>query len=155
MGGLLTQLGMVLFLLALGWSAGTFFERRHLRSLQERESENGAFLITQLKSFHVPGEIPPQLIMAEAVVASDYLKSFLAKLRGVFGGEVRSFHSLLNRARREATQRIVEQARESGYNAICNLRLETADIGGNMRKKGAAMVAILASATAYHYQSPS
>ncbi len=157
MDGLFVQLGLVLFLLALGWSAGTFFERRHLRNLQQRESENGLFLITQLKSFpaHVPGEVPPQLIMAEAVVASDYLKSFLAKLRGIFGGEVRSFHSLLNRARREATQRIVEQARESGYNAICNLRLETADIGGNMRKKGAAMVAILASATAYHYQSPS
>ena len=154
----MNELLFVLFLLALGWSAGSLAERRHFARLNKRERANGPFLITQIKSFpaHVPAESPPQMIVAEVVVASDYFKSFLEKLRGLFGGEVRSFHSLLSRARREATQRIVEQARSLGYNAICNLRIETADIGGNMgKKKGAAMVAILASATAYHYQSPS
>lgn len=135
---------------------GSFFERRHFQNLREREESNGAFLITQIKSYPaaVPNGPTPQLIVAEAVVATDYMKSFLAKLRRLFGGEVRSYHSLLVRARREATQRIVEQARELGYNAICNLRLQTADVGGTGTGRGVAMVAILASATAYNYQSP-
>lgn len=157
MDGIFIQLGGVLFLLVLAWITGTYFERRHINDLQQRELSNGQFLVTQIKSFpaRIPGEHPPRLIVAETVVASDYLKSFLAKLRGIFGGEIRSFHSLLDRARRESTQRVIEQARASGFNAICNLRLDTADIGGNSRKTGAAMVAIIASATAYHYQPPS
>ncbi len=153
--GFFIQIGIALFLIALGFGFGSLAERRHLRKLDERESRNSGFLITQLKSFpnSVPTATAPQLIVAEAVVASDYFKTFIAGLRGFFGGEVRSFHSLLARARREATQRIVEQAQELGYNAICNLRIETADIGGSTGRKKAAMVAILASATAYHQKS--
>jgi uncharacterized protein YbjQ (UPF0145 family) len=89
------------------------------------------------------------MIVKEVVIASDYLKSFLAKLRNIFGGEVRSFETLLERARREALLRIIEEAQSNGYNAICNLRMDTAEIGGNLDKKGAAMATILASATAY------
>ncbi len=157
MDELLVQLLGVLFLIGLGWSVGSYAERRHLARLAEREKSNGAFLVTQLKSFpaYTGRDLPPQLIVAETVVASDYFKSFLAGLRRLFGGEVRSFQSLLSRARRESTQRIVEEARGMGYNAICNLRLETADVGGSSaNKKGAAMVAIIASATAYHCQLP-
>jgi hypothetical protein len=37
-----------------------------------------------------------------------------------------------------------------GFNAICNLRLETADVGGStLSKKSAITVSISASATAY------
>jgi len=152
--GFLIQIAFVLFFLALGYGVGSLAERRHFHSLDERERLNHDFLVTQLKSFpnHAPSSLPPQLILAETVVATDYFKTFVAKLRGLFGGEVRSFHSLLSRARRESTQRIVEQARELGYNAICNLRIETADIGGSTGKRKAAMVAIIASATAYHQQ---
>jgi len=152
------ELLFVLFLLILGWSAGSLAERRHFAQLAEREKNNGAFLITQLKSFPASTEsdLTPKLLVAETVVATDYFKSFLAGLRRLFGGEVRSFHSLLSRARRESTQRVVEQARELGYNAICNLRIETADVGGSSASnKKAAMVAIIASATAYQYQTPS
>ena len=152
MGEIIFQIGMVLFLIILGFTAGTIAERRHFKRLDEREKENGDFLITQLKSFpsYTVGETSPQLIVAETVVASDYFKSFLASLRRLFGGEVRSFHSLLSRARRESTQRVVEQARDLGYDAICNLRVETADVGGSTGRGKAAMVAIIASATAHH-----
>ena len=116
-------------------------------------------LVTQIKSFpgYIPGANSPQVIFAEVVIASDYLKTFLASIRGVFGGEVGSYHAMLDRARREATQRIVEQARRQGYNAVCNLRLETADIRGNsvtQGKKRMVMAAILASGTAYNAEAP-
>lgn len=153
MEGLLIVLGLLL----LGFGFGKLAESRHRKSLMQREEDNGAFLITQLKTFpaYQAGTEGPQIVVAETVVASDYFKTFLANLRRLFGGEVRSFHSLLDRARRETTQRLVEQAQELGYNAICNLRLQTADVGGSSaNRKAAAMVCILGSATAYHYKAP-
>lgn len=155
------QLGIVLFLISLALVFGTMAERRHFRSLSDRESTFEDFLITQVKHFPnatlsvVPA---PQIFVAETVIATDYLKSFLGHLRGIFGGEMRSYGTLLERARRETVLRIVEQARAQNYNAICNLRLETADVGGNtgsIKKKGAIMVAILGSATAYQCIKPS
>lgn len=148
-------LGFTVVLLALGLFAGGYAERRHLQSLEQREAATRDMLLTQIKSYpgHVPGSSPPQVIYAEVVIASDYLKTFLAGLRNFFGGQVGSFQIMLGRARREATLRVLEQARQQGYNAVCNLRLETADVGGNAAtqgKKGMVMAAILASATAYH-----
>lgn len=153
---LIFQIAVVLFLLALGLIAGTVAERRHLAELLLREGDNGPFLVTQLKCFpaYAPNSQAPQLIVAEAAISSDYFRSFLASLRRLFGGEVKSFHTLLQRARREATQKVIEQARELGYNAICNLRLESADVGGNSKRGGAAFVCIIASATAYHFEAP-
>ena len=55
----------------------------------------------------------------------------------------------------EALQRIVEQAQKYGFNAICNVRYETADVGGNSQTRRVATVAILASATAYYRATPS
>lgn len=153
----MTELIIVLILLTLSFGCEKLAERNHFANLDLRESGNGTFLVTQLKSFpsYESENISPQIVVAKTIVATDYFKSFLARLRWLFGGEVRSFHSLLERARRETTQRLIEQAQELGYNAICNLRLISADVGGSTAsKKGAAMVAILGSATAYHYDAP-
>ena len=155
-GRIVEQLIIVVVLILIGYSFGKLAENRHVKSLRRREESNGFFLITQLKSFpaHHPDSPSPQLVMAETVVATDYFKTFLAGLRSLFGGEVRSYHSLLDRARRETTQRLVEQARKRGFNAICNLRLQTADVGGSTAsRRGSAMVAILGSATAYHFDA--
>ena len=142
---------IVLFLLSLGLFAGRYTERKHVLSLEMRERRLQDCLVTQLKSFPaaIPGTLPPCLFVGEAVIATDYLKSFLANLRNIFGGEVRSYQSLLTRARREALVRIQEQARQQGYNAICNVRFQTADVGGNSTMRRVAMVAIIASGTAY------
>ena len=52
----------------------------------------------------------PTIVLAETVVASDYLKSFLAKLRNIFGGDIRGFELLQERARREVTLQLKERA---------------------------------------------
>lgn len=159
MGDLLI-IGIPIALLAVGLFAGGYSERRHLRDLDRREAANCDILVTQVKSFpgHVTGGDAPQMIFGEVVIASDYLKTFLASIRNFFGGQVGSFQKMLIRARREATLRIVEEARRQGYNAVCNVRLETADVGGNSAtqgKRGMVMAAILASGTAYHVEAHS
>lgn len=141
-----------------GLLIGRWTEGRHLRSLDEREAENGDFLITQLKSFPLAtANAQPTILFGEAAIACDYFKSFAGGLRKLFGGEMRSYNTLLVRARREALQRVVEQARAAGYNAVCNVRYQSADIGGNnsSRKKGVVMAVVMATATAYHSHTPS
>ena len=143
---------MFLFLLAIGLFVGGATERQHFRRLQRREDRQADLVVSQLKSFPyaTAGDAPPRMVVAEVVIATDYLKSFLAKLRNIFGGGVRSYETLLVRARREATLRILEEARRQGYNAVCNIRLETADVGGNSSEHRVAMAAIIATGTAYH-----
>jgi uncharacterized protein YbjQ (UPF0145 family) len=154
---LLIKLFPFLLLLALGLFVGGYIERRHFRQLDEREAANESFLITQLKSypFAVAGPSAPSIFFGEAVISSDYLKSFLGGLRKIFGGEMLSYQSLLVRARREALQRLVEEARQQGYNAVCNVRYYSTDIAGASKsRKKAVMVTLLASATAYHARVP-
>lgn len=147
----LIYFGFFVFFILLGFFVGGATERRHLANLTRREEATSGFLATQSKHYLGNPEAghTPTMIVKEVIIASDYLKSFLAKLRNIFGGEVHSFETLLERARREALLRIIEEAQSNGYNAICNVRMDTAEIGGNLDKKGAAMASMLASATAY------
>ena len=156
MGELISLLFQILILVPLGFILGRFSEKKHLISLEERESQHSDFLITDLKSFPMlsANSKTPEMIIGEVTIATDYYKSFIGKLKNFFGGEMICFESLKVRARREATMKIVEQAHEKGYNAVCNLRLETADIGGStISNKSAITVSIIASATAYNTAS--
>lgn len=149
---LLLVLGFTLVMLTVGLVIGGSIERAHFRRLGEREQANRAVLVTQLKSFPggVDTSLTPQALFDEAVISSDYLKSFLGGIRMFFGGELRGYHSLLERARREALARVVEQAQLLGFNALCNVRYETADMGGSTNpKQKVVFVAIIVSATAY------
>jgi len=153
--GIVVPLSFVAIFLALGFFIGGWRERSHIKNLDDREANNGDFLISQIKTCvgATSGGPEPTMLVGEAVIGSDYLKTFLGKLRNIFGGEVLSYQTLLERARREALQRIVEQATASGYNAVCNVRFQNADVGGNTAnaKKKIVMASILATATAYRH----
>jgi uncharacterized protein YbjQ (UPF0145 family) len=138
-------------LLVFGLLIGSNVERRHLRRLQESESERREMLITQSKLYPaaaISGP-PPQMMVSEVVIASDYLKNFLASWRNIFGGEIRAYSRITDRAKREAVDRLVKQAQAAGFNAICNVRIQTVDIGGSLSKRKMAMAACVASGTAY------
>jgi len=115
-------------------------------------------LVASRPGLRAPGgwdgfELAVRAVLGQQVAvaaATDYLKIFLASLRGILGGEIASYRSLMTRARREAVLRLIEQAQAKGYNALSNLRLHGADVGGSALRTGTAMVCILASATAYH-----
>ncbi len=143
-------------LISFGLVVGQIQERRHFNSLRLREQLTADMFVTQLKRFPhaVASPSPPSLVIGEVVIATDYLKSFQAKIRKIFGGRLGSYQTLLDRARREALLRVIEQAQDQGYNAVCNVRLETADLGGNTSRRRVAMVGMLVSGTAYHAAPP-
>ena len=55
-----------------------------------------------------------------------------AGLRGLVGGEVKSYTKLLEDARRQAIDRLVENATAAGANAVTMMRFDSAEIGQTM-----------------------
>jgi uncharacterized protein YbjQ (UPF0145 family) len=89
------------------------------------------------------------LVQGSAVISIDYFKRLLAVLRNIFGGRVKAYESLVDRARREATLRLKEQALARGADMVINLRLETSAIGNSAnRKKQVGSVEAIAYGTA-------
>ena len=131
MTGLLVGLGITAALLILGSIVGKLRENRHLSQLDSREQAASHILLTDLKT--LPTGIAAQkvaLVTGEAVIATDYWKTFISQLRRIIGGEVRSLGTLMDRARREAKARMVEAAIEMGASLVINVRIETSEIGG-------------------------
>ena len=145
------QLAPAIVLLILGFSVGGVVERAHFRRLRAREKALRDVLVTDLSS--VPAGCAAQpcgLVTGEVVIASDYFKTFAAALKKMIGGELRTYESLMTRARREAVVRMMESARRMGANCVANVRFETTNIGCVRRKKAAAMVEMYAYGTAFH-----
>ena len=127
-------IALPLVLLAIELLIGGMIEKNHLRSLSAREHALDGFLITSMKmppASSVSSSRLPKLVMGEAVISSDYFKNWLFGFVNFFGGESKTFARLFDRARREATLRMIDQARREGFTAICNIRYESADIAGN------------------------
>jgi uncharacterized protein YbjQ (UPF0145 family) len=148
--GLLIPLGF----LALGYAIGHYRERKHLQVLAVREARYSGVMVTDLKSIPANWRCSDaQLVQGQAVIASDYFKTFAAGLRNFLGGEVRSLETLMARARREATLRMVEEAAALGANAVWCVRLETSTIGRGHARRGLAIAEVFAYGTALRVES--
>lgn len=55
-------------------------------------------------------------------------KDFLAGFKNFFGGEIKGYTELLEESRKEATNRMMQQARNLQANAIINVRYATSAI---------------------------
>ena len=145
----LIGLGFVLLLLVLGFSVGTWTERAHVRSLSQREQELSDIVISNLKAVPDPDSVAEAaFVSGDAVMATDYFKSFAAGLRNIVGGEVRTFEKLMSRARREAVVRMLEEARQMGATEVWNVRLETSNIRSATARNQAVSVEVFAFGTA-------
>jgi uncharacterized protein YbjQ (UPF0145 family) len=65
----------------------------------------------------------------------------------IFGGRVKAYETLLDRARREALLRLKEGAVERGYHAVVNVRLETCRIANSRNSESVAGLEVLAFGT--------
>ena len=122
------ELIIFLVLITLGYLMGTIAENRHYKSIKAREHEflnlPAVTMATALdKQYPVKQS---QLVTGSVVISVDYFKRFVAGLRNFFGGNVVTYESLVDRARREAILRMKAQA--SSANIILNMRIETSSI---------------------------
>jgi len=55
-------------------------------------------------------------------------RDIMAGLKNIVGGELKGYTELLQDSRNEATERMIEQARSMGANAVVNVRFATSSI---------------------------
>ncbi|MCC6276498.1 MAG: YbjQ family protein [Oligoflexia bacterium] len=127
----LVEWGSVLVLLAVGFVFGGRSERRHYKSIQNRETKLLALPLKSETKLQVSEIEDVLLVTGSVAIASDYLKTFIANLKNIFGGRLSSFESLMDRARREATLRLKDQAAKWGADEVIGFRLETSTIRQN------------------------
>ncbi len=118
-----------LILLVVGYLSGRWVEKRHFTSIIQREEEF-ANVLTFAKRY--PNDLTEKnesaLVCGNVVVSIDYFKRIAAGLRGLIGGRISAYESLIERARREAILRMKAKAQELGAHTIINVKLETASI---------------------------
>jgi len=128
---------------------GSTIERRHFADILAREATYRAFPVVTFETVPADWNVTSSdLAQGSVVISVDYFKRFLASLRNLVGGRVKSYEPLLDRARREAVLRMIEDARARGYDAILNARIETSRIATGQQNKGVAGVEMLAFGTA-------
>ena len=147
-------MSLVVFLLLLisAYAIGTFVEKRHYKSIKKREIEMLDLPAVNIKK--VPREkkiLGIQMVSGSAVISLDYFKRVLASLRMLIGGRVRTYESLIDRARREAVLRM-KQACKSKNGLIINVRIETSSIGKSANDKNqVGSIEALAYGTAIYF----
>ena len=126
------NLWLLLALLLLGYGAGRWQERRHFRSIRQREE--ALRHVVALNTRYVPEGVAAtgaQLVSGGVVVSSDYFKTFVAGFRAFFGGRFRGYETLLERARREALLRLKEDAQAAGATLVIGVRFQSTTIAGS------------------------
>ena len=150
---IILNLGLPLALIIITLITGTIVERRHYKSITKREELLGNIPVLNGKEYPEDNPVLDATFVSGSVVISyDYFKRFLASLRQIFGGEVRSYVSLLDRGRREAILRLKEACPDADL--IINLRIETSSISKGKRKRSLGTVEVFAYGTALKFTEP-
>ncbi len=105
---------------------GTMTENAHFKQLAVDEQELSDIAISDMKTLPPNWKATKPMFLCEnVVIANDSLKTFLWQYRKLVGGRCGGYEKLLERARREATVRLLKRAREQGVNVVWNVRFET------------------------------
>jgi uncharacterized protein YbjQ (UPF0145 family) len=89
----------------------------------------GNIILTNVEN--IPGQTIVEhfgLVAGSTIRAKHIGRDIMASFRNLVGGEIKSYTQLLQESRQEATERMVEQARQLGANAVVNVRYSTSSI---------------------------
>ena len=135
-------------ILLVSFVVGRALESAHYRSIVAREDLYAHLPVVSLRTLSPDQEarvIDSRLVTGSVVVSVDHFNRFLAGWRMLFGGELRSYHSMVERGRREAVLRLKETCPEATL--IVNARLETSSVL-NKNDQSAGCLEVLAYGTA-------
>ena len=68
------------------------------------------------------------IVTGNTVRAKHVGRDIMAGLKNIVGGELKGYTELLQDSRKEATERMIEQAQSMGANAVVNIRFATSSI---------------------------
>lgn len=68
------------------------------------------------------------LVSGSTIRAKHIGRDIMASLKNLVGGELKGYTQLLQESRQQALERMVDQARQLGANAIVNVRFSTSSV---------------------------
>ncbi len=68
------------------------------------------------------------LVQGSSVRAKHVGRDIMASLKNIFGGELRGYTELLQESREQAMERMQQQAKAVGANAVLNVRFSTSSV---------------------------
>lgn len=146
--GLIIYTSPIWFLLVTWW-VGRRAERKHYANIREREAQwVHVPAITGKQIPDMPGVASVELVTGSVVVSVDHFKRWLSKFRMIFGGEMKSYASVIDRGRREAILRMKESCPDADL--FLNCRLETSSISKG-QDKAIGCAEVIAYATAIRF----
>jgi uncharacterized protein YbjQ (UPF0145 family) len=86
-------------------------------------------IITNIEN--VPGKTVVEhfgLVSGSTIRAKHVGRDLMASLKNLVGGELKGYTQLLQESRKQAMDRLIEQARQLGANAIVNIRFSTSSV---------------------------
>lgn len=127
MDAFLLKVTIFVILFAVGWGFGRHAERKHLTELEIQEKRL-AYIRLDSSRFKTT-EHSGQLVSSNVVISHDYFKYVIANIQNFFGGNLSSYETVVERARREAVVRLKLEAEKMGASEILGLRLSTTEMG--------------------------
>ena len=94
-----------------------------------KTSDGGKMIITNIET--VPGKTVTEhfgLVSGSTIRAKHIGRDLMASLKNLVGGELKGYTQLLQESRQQATDRMIEEARRMGANAIVNVRFSTSSV---------------------------
>jgi uncharacterized protein YbjQ (UPF0145 family) len=86
-------------------------------------------IITNIET--VPGKTIVEhfgLVSGSTIRAKHVGRDIMAGLKNFVGGELKGYTQLLHESRQQALERMIEQARQLGANAVVNVRFSTSSV---------------------------
>ena len=86
-------------------------------------------ILTNIES--VPGKNIVEhygVVSGSTVRAKHVGRDFMASLKNIVGGELKGYTELLQDSRNQAVERMTEQAKQLGANAVVNIRFATSSV---------------------------
>jgi len=93
------------------------------------KTEGGTVILTNIES--IPGRRIVEhfgLVSGSTIRAKHIGRDLMAGLKNIVGGELKGYTQLLNESRKQAIERMTEQTRQLGGNAIINIRFSTSSV---------------------------
>lgn len=69
-----------------------------------------------------------QLVKGSIVFSKNVVRDIFAGLKTIIGGEIAGYSEMMNEARQKATERMIQEAKSIGADAIVNVRYSTSSL---------------------------
>ena len=144
---LIIGLGLVPFYICMG----LYIENKMLKQVEQDEKELAHIKVLEVKTVpekYIQNGCTSQMVCGSITVASNYLRSYFASWRNIFGGEIKSYTLLLDIARRTAMVRMKREAEKLHADCIINIKYATANIMSSNTSASGTSVEVLVYGTA-------